>query len=320
MSMTLYTRIGRGRSIGTRLSPLGLLFFYIPLWVAEALTYLFLWILKDASVTSVRLWAIYRRSHPSRSARRAAVRALARDAINLDADVTVRDGLGVWAVYGLGDRFFHGRFPQEGKRLQALFPADSANMVTVGLYPSGSSAGRVARGLQRQGFTVSELETLFPPTEQQQTPAISQTRKPASRAGNSTITEGVDVASTKSEFVVGQEYPHAAIQEAFGGDYMSYLPETGGRIVCGRFTAEMNPLAPQRVLVGDRPRVKRKAELLARQGGTLPVFMKQGPNRWLYCGLMRIVDYVTDSRVVEPEAHAAGREDPIAGILVFRPT
>jgi hypothetical protein len=248
------------------------------------------------------------------------VLALTREAITADPATAVRGGFGVWAVYGVGDRFFHGRFPQEAERLRALFPGDAAQLATVGLYPDASSAGRAARGLQRHGFAVSELERMFlPPAHQRQEPTISQAGEPALTEHGATRTEGDGVAMTKSEFVVGEEYPLALIQEAFGGDNMSYLPETGGRIVCGRFTTDMNPKAPERVLVGDRPRVKRKAELLAQQGGTLPVFMKEGPNRWRYHGLMRFVEYVTDSRVVEPEAQAAGRAGEIAGVLVLRP-
>ncbi len=319
MSVTLYTRLGRGRGIGVRLTPLWLLFFFAPLWLAEALTRLLLWCVREAMVESVRSGATYRRSHPSRSERKAAVLALTRGAIQVDAETAALDRLGVWAVYGIGDRFFHGRFPQEAGRLRALFPSDIAQLATVGVYPNATSAGRVARGLQRHGFTVSELESIFLPLAQRQELTISQTGEPALTEHGTTTKEGDGMAVTKSEFVVGEEYPLALIQEAFGGDNMSYLPETGGRIVCGRFTTDMNPNAPERVLVGDRPRVKRKAELLAQQGGMLPVFMKQGPNRWRYHGLMRFVEYVTDSRVVEPEAKAAGRAGEIAGVLVLRP-
>lgn len=318
MSVTLYTRLGRGRGVGVRLRPMWLLFFFIPLWLAEALTRLILWCIREAAVESVRSWEGYRRSHPARSKRKAAVLAVTRDAIKVDAEIAVREKLGVWAVYGVGDRFFHGRFPQEGERLRALFPVEAARLATVGLYPSADSASRAARGLQRHGFTVSELESMFLPPRQRQEPTISQSGILAPTVHGVTRTEVEAMAMTKSEFVVGEEYPLALIQDAFGGDNMSYLPQAGGRIVCGRFTTDMNPNAPDRVLVGDRPRVKRKAELLAQQGGTLPVFMKQGPDRWRYHGLMRFVDYVTDSRVVEPEANAAGRAGEIAGVLVLR--
>ena len=101
------------------------------------------------------------------------------------------------------------------------------------------------------------------------------------------------------KFVVGDEYTLDAIVSALGGDTMSYLPQLKGRIVGGRFTSDMNPNAPYTILVGDRPQVRRKAELLAAQEGTIPVFLKQAPNRWRFHGVMRFVSYVTDPQVVQ---------------------
>jgi hypothetical protein len=126
------------------------------------------------------------------------------------------------------------------------------------------------------------------------------------------------VVSTMDSFVEGSEYTLSQIRAALGGETMSYLPQRGSRIVCGRFTSEMNPEAPRRVLVGNPPKVQRKAELLARQGGVLPVFMKMGSNRWRFHGPMEVVEYVTDMAVVEPKARAAGRAGEVAGILIFR--
>src|SRR5689334_20971597 len=42
-------------------------------------------------------------------------------------------------------------------------------------------------------------------------------------------------------FVVGEEYSFDAIAGAFGGQSFGYLPQVGSRVVCGRFTMEMNP-------------------------------------------------------------------------------
>ena len=38
----------------------------------------------------------------------------------------------------------------------------------------------------------------------------------------------------------------------------------------------------------------RPAELMAKQGGSIPVFLKQGVNRWLFHGRMRLVGCRTD--------------------------
>jgi hypothetical protein len=317
MNATLYTRVGRRSSIGTRVGPLWLLFVLVPLWLIEALMRLTLWSVKGAALASAGIWDEYRRTHPPKSVRKAMALSLTREAVEIDADTAVRSRLGVWAVYGIGDRFFHGRFPQDEQRMRALFPGRGDVMATVGLYPDAGSAGRAARGLRRQGFSVAELEMLFIPQGGRKDTYGTKSSLAAPVAVSATAIETVDAAMKKIDFVVGQEYPLAAIQTAFGGDNMSYLPESGGRIVCGRFTRDMNPLAPERVLVGDRPQVRRKAELLARQGGALPVFIKIRPNRWRYHGLMRVVEYVTDSSVFEHEARVANRQGEVAGVLVL---
>lgn len=119
------------------------------------------------------------------------------------------------------------------------------------------------------------------------------------------------------QFVVGQEYTFNAIAEVFGGQSFGYLPQVGSRIVCGRFTMEMNPHAPYEVLVGDPPGVLRKAEMLVEQGGVIPVFIKAATNRWRYHGPMEVVGFDTNPRLVRARAREAERED-VVGVLSFR--
>lgn len=119
-------------------------------------------------------------------------------------------------------------------------------------------------------------------------------------------------------FDVGSIYTLEEIRVVLGGETMSYLPQKGGRIVCGRFAMDMNPGAPEVILVGDPPKVQRKAQLLARQGGVLPVFLKSAPGRWRYHGLMEVVEYITDMRVVGPIAAKAGRAGEVVGMLRLR--
>lgn len=119
------------------------------------------------------------------------------------------------------------------------------------------------------------------------------------------------------QFVVGQEYTFDAIAAALGGRPFGYLAQLGGRIVCGRFTREMNPRAPYEILVGDSPGVRRKAEVLAAQGGVIPVFIREGTNRWRYHGPMEVVGFETSPRVVRSRAKETDREDAV-GVLSFR--
>lgn len=120
-------------------------------------------------------------------------------------------------------------------------------------------------------------------------------------------------------FVSGQEYTLNAITAALGGETMSYLPQFDNRIVCGRFKQEgMNPNAPYEVLVGNLPKVRRKAELLVEQGGVIPVFLKEGTNRWRYHGPMTPVAFVTDLKTVEAAGGVDERADEVIGILSLR--
>jgi len=114
------------------------------------------------------------------------------------------------------------------------------------------------------------------------------------------------------QFVVGQEYSFNEVAATFGGQSFGYLPQVGSRIVCGRFTVEMNPRAPHEILVGNPPGVLRKAELLVEQGGVIPVFIKAGTNRWRYHGPMKVVGLNRNARVVHARAKEANRDDVVA--------
>jgi hypothetical protein len=112
-------------------------------------------------------------------------------------------------------------------------------------------------------------------------------------------------------------YTFQELSEHFKGDMQSYLPQRGGQVVCGCFTPDMNAEAPEKIWVGDGPRIRRKAELLAAQGGQIPVFIKQGTNQWLYYGLMEPISFDTDPTLAAHVTEVAGR--PVIGVLSLRP-
>ena len=128
--------------------------------------------------------------------------------------------------------------------------------------------------------------------------------------------EGAQMDPRKA-FKRGAVYALDDIASVVGGERQSYLPQKEGAIVCGRFTRDMNPGAPYEVIVGDLPRVAAKARLLVEQGGSIPVFVKEAPNEWRFHGFMAPARLVNDRRTVEAKAKAAGREDPVAGVLVL---
>src|SRR5262249_42706860 len=96
-------------------------------------------------------------------------------------------------------------------------------------------------------------------------------------------------------FVVGGHYTRDQIHAELGGKKVSYLPQHEGRIVCGCFSLETNPDAPYEILVGgtdDGGAIRRKARLLVRQEGTIPVFLKESPNDWMFDGHYRVKEVV----------------------------
>ena len=125
--------------------------------------------------------------------------------------------------------------------------------------------------------------------------------------------------NTVDNLKVGQIYTHDFICNTFGGDAKSgsYLPQSQQTILCGCFTKTMNPEAPECVLVGNSPRILSKAERLAAQGGSIPVFMKLETNQWEYKGKYELLLFTKNTSDFEAKAVAADRND-VAAALFFR--
>jgi hypothetical protein len=120
-------------------------------------------------------------------------------------------------------------------------------------------------------------------------------------------------------FVIGQEYKLREVMDQLRGEMMSFLPVHAGRIVCGRFRkAPYNANAPYEVLVANHPKVRNHAERLVAQGGVIPVFVKEGLNRWRFHGPMKLDRYETDPRKVKSAPGVDKHPHSIYGVLYFR--
>lgn len=126
-------------------------------------------------------------------------------------------------------------------------------------------------------------------------------------------------ADALPELKIGGVYSHDFICTSFGGDAKSgtYLPQSQQTILCGCFTIEMNPEAPEWILIGNKNKVIKKAERLESQGGSIPVFLKLGTNQWEYQGQYELVTYSRAPEIFREKAREAQRED-IVGALNFR--
>jgi hypothetical protein len=106
----------------------------------------------------------------------------------------------------------------------------------------------------------------------------------------------------------GDIYTRGQIHRMFKGELETYLPQSKGVIVCGCFDPELNPQAPEEVLVGIGPNVYEKALLLCEQGGTIPVFVKQDTDKWKYAGDYMVQSWSEKEELTLQKAEEAGRK------------
>jgi 5-methylcytosine-specific restriction protein A len=123
-------------------------------------------------------------------------------------------------------------------------------------------------------------------------------------------------------FVEGESYTRDFIHAQLGGEKVSYLPQKGGRIVCGCFSPDLDPEAPYEILVGgtdedgtEGPIVK-KARMLSRQEGSIPVFLKRATKEWMYDGHYRVKRLIEDRDYIERKQRRAGRSDVVLALVL----
>jgi hypothetical protein len=110
-------------------------------------------------------------------------------------------------------------------------------------------------------------------------------------------------------FTVGRKYSRKEISAVLGGSEVEFLPTENKRIVCGCFTLEHNPEAPDIVVPGTGKVIEREAKLFCEQDYPVPIFIKRRPNEWEYVG-----DYKAErssTNTTEIAAHHKGSITPL---------
>jgi hypothetical protein len=107
-------------------------------------------------------------------------------------------------------------------------------------------------------------------------------------------------------FTVGRKYSRKEISTALGGSEVEYLPTENKRVVCGCFTLEHNPEAPDIVIPGTGKVIEREAKLFCEQDYPVPIFIKRRTNEWEYVGDYKAVRFSTS-----PEEIAARQKGSI---------
>jgi len=122
-------------------------------------------------------------------------------------------------------------------------------------------------------------------------------------------------------FRTNECYSRSFISRQLGGGTQNYLPHKDGRVVCGCFTKEKNPLAPEEILPGDRSNGShdrvRWARQFAQQDHAIPVFIKTKPKSWRYVGMWRVEEQIekTDNPDAIAEANNRSSRTDVAMIL-----
>lgn len=113
-------------------------------------------------------------------------------------------------------------------------------------------------------------------------------------------------------------YRRAQIQKLVGGEIRTYLPQKGGQILAGCFSAEMNPNAPKEIFAGNLPKVVTKAELLGNQrGNAFPVFIRQKNTErdYYFHGYYRCIGITNDQKAIAEAEALSERYGQLSYIL-----
>jgi hypothetical protein len=113
-------------------------------------------------------------------------------------------------------------------------------------------------------------------------------------------------------YSLGNMYSRKQISADLGGGEVDFLPSTEGRVVCGCFTLDHNPAAPNIVIPGTGKGIERTAELFCKQDYPVPIFIKRHPNEWEYVGYYKADHFPTDPAVIA--ANHNGSITPISQI------
>jgi hypothetical protein len=107
----------------------------------------------------------------------------------------------------------------------------------------------------------------------------------------------------------GELYSRREISGHLGGNSMSYLPTKSGRVLYACLKPELNPHAPEIVLVGSGDETVENARILCRQSGATPVFVKEADAEWEYAGDYEVERCSEDRKAIVEQQELSGRNN-----------
>jgi hypothetical protein len=107
------------------------------------------------------------------------------------------------------------------------------------------------------------------------------------------------------KFTTGRKYSRRAISVALGGSGVDFLPTVKNLVVCGCFTLNHNPDAPNIVIPGTGKVIERTAKRFCDQDYPVPVFIKSRANEWEYVGRYKAAHFSTDPAIIAANHHGS---------------
>lgn len=113
--------------------------------------------------------------------------------------------------------------------------------------------------------------------------------------------------------VIGEFYTAEEVEAKTAGGY-SYIRTRNNAVRGLAITLDMNPDAPNIVIVGDGERIKNNAELFKKTITPVKTFIKHDTNKWEYVGRYKVKKYSKSLEIIEQyRKHRSANE--VTGIL-----
>lgn len=119
-----------------------------------------------------------------------------------------------------------------------------------------------------------------------------------------------------NNLIIGDTYSRIDINKMLGGNVRDYMPISKDAVVCVCLTMELNPDAPEIILVGKGTSTEKAADKFTEQSWPVPLFIKQRENEWEYMGNYRAVSAENDSEKVAKLGARAGRLDVVSALYL----
>src|SRR5438034_10803586 len=105
------------------------------------------------------------------------------------------------------------------------------------------------------------LGSVFPQPRKTATACVAGNRQEGPKAEDAPV------------FTVGHKYTRKATSEILGGSEVEYLPTENKRVVCGCFTLDHNPEAPNIIIPGTGKVIEREAKMFCEQDYPVTIFI-----------------------------------------------